>query len=222
VNGPWKAHSALPQQDVASGRPGWSWSGQGLPAGPAPRGRVLLVTFLARARKVTRPPAQAPVQRNKRQGGRKPPSTAVPRCLKTRLWAVSPASSAEARDRPPPWGRPGRACGSRVNGPWKAHSALPQQDVASGRPGWSWPGSARRAGPAGLPFLWWLSLGKQRKSLPACTSACSKQQVSKRAKSTFNGRSRGPWDTYSCVVKYLIIRRPTRPLHKCSLSPRPL
>jgi len=71
VNGPWKAHSALPQQDVASGRPGWSRSGQGLPAGPAPRGCVLLVTFLAQARKVTRPPAQAPVRRNRRQGGRK-------------------------------------------------------------------------------------------------------------------------------------------------------
>jgi len=232
VNGPWRAHSASPQQDVAAGRPGWSRSGQGLPAGPAPRGCVLLVTFLAQARKVTRPPARTHVRRNRRQGGRKNPATVVPRCLKTGLRAVSPASSAALRTarsasgrapflarprkgakrrtppqgRPPaagpraagpfkgaaltrhpaaaklngpslarsppcpdpqpgglegefllllalrqgmpPWGRPGRACGGRVNGPWKAHSALPQQDVASGRPGWSRPGQGLPAGPA--------------------------------------------------------------------------
>jgi len=209
-------------------------------AGPArvcpqgrPRGGALsLVPFFGQAKKGTRPPAQAPVRRNRRQGGRKSPSTVVPRCLKTALWVVSPASNdalrttrsaggrapflarprkgAKRRTPPqgrppaagsraagpfkgaaltrhpaaaklngpslarsppcpdpqpgglegelplrsalrqgmPPWGRPGRACGGRVNGPWKAHSASPQQDVASGRPGWSRSGQGLPAGPA--------------------------------------------------------------------------
>jgi len=54
-----------------AGCPGRSRSGQGLPAGPALRGP--LVTFLAQARKVTRPPARAPVRGSRRQGGRKLP-----------------------------------------------------------------------------------------------------------------------------------------------------
>jgi len=118
-------------------------------AGPAPRGRVLLVTFLAQARKVTRPPARAPVRRNRRQGGRKTPSTAVQRCLKTRLWTVSPASSAAlrtarsaggrapflarprkgAKRRTPPQGRP-PAAGSRAAGPFKG-AALTRHPAAA-------------------------------------------------------------------------------------------
>ncbi|MGC8854071.1 MAG: hypothetical protein ACP5OY_04035, partial [Halothiobacillaceae bacterium] len=47
--------------------------------------RVLLVTFLARARKVTRPLAWAFVRRNKLQSGRKTTSTVVQSRFETGL-----------------------------------------------------------------------------------------------------------------------------------------
>ena len=64
----------------------------------------------------------------------------------------------------PPWRRHGRGCGDRVKGPWRALSVPPQQDVVSGRPGWSRSGQGLPEGRSrGGVFFWLLFLHKQEK-----------------------------------------------------------
>ena len=55
VKGPWRALSVPPRQDVASGRPGRSGPGHGLPEGRLRGGALSLVPFFGQAKKGTRP-----------------------------------------------------------------------------------------------------------------------------------------------------------------------